>query len=79
MKRKIWVERKVSAGRVRIYGDDYSPSTNYQPYDGRLDGSRQSFAIYPKPDGSHETFVFHGDTPEVDGGIPWTFWYRVTP
>ena len=75
------VIRTIRHSRVKIKGKWYYPPDGY---DGRLDGLRMLFALYPEAD---EIFVFlwgskqcldgdEDDHPEmVDGTLPWCWWY----
>lgn len=41
-----FVIRTIRNGRVRIAGREYAPSGKHE-YDGRLDGMRYAFGVYP--------------------------------
>lgn len=84
-----FVLRTIKAGTVRIFGKLYEPDPQHRAYDGRLDGQRWAFGLYP----SQFPFVnlwgterAYRDGPEVDwdtrpdvidGAFPWTFWREV--
>lgn len=80
------VDRTIRNGSVKIGGRTYRPRNNYMSYDGRLDGMRYSFGVYPQ---TFHVVSLHSvagsmrseddnavmDGPHcVDGSYPWMWW-----
>lgn len=69
------MKRTVKNGIVRINKQRYAPRqfSNDLPYDGRLDGTIQTFYTYPSTD----AIVALWNAPSINGFIEWSFWVRV--
>lgn len=89
-----WVVRKIRHGRVKINGRWFVPKQYAHdaiPYDGRLDGMRYLFALYPYLPtlaNLHSEARLMGKSVEeieaawpgpecVDGKFSWCFWEAV--
>lgn len=82
-----WHLRTVRDGKVRIRGRWYRPAEYHMPYDGRLDGHRFLFGLYPGQEelaalwGTEEAYrADDSDAAQngpdlVDGTWPWYFWH----
>lgn len=87
-----FVERTIRNGEVTIYGRRFRPQDDFMKYDGRLNGQRYVFGLYPISTedvmkGYISKYVFcWGAADEskrdpwgdelVDGTFPWQFWYN---
>jgi hypothetical protein len=84
--------RTVRNGKVRIHGKEYSPSEQHKKYNGRFEGLRLAFGIYPdNPEfvslwGSAAEFhateeerdkLWPGITCDEDHAYPWLWWNRI--
>ncbi len=80
------VDRTIRNGAVRIGGRIYRPSEQHMPYDGRLDGLRYAFGVYPYREGVVSLHSVAGSVNSeddnvvlegphcVDGYYPWLWW-----
>lgn len=85
--RDISFIRVVRSGRIIINKETYVPNERHLKYDGRLDGRRMLFMLYPEGDkfadhihmwGSEEHASGDNDNlPDlVDGYFPWSSWVK---
>jgi hypothetical protein len=84
--KRRFVLRTIKDGRVRIFGKTYAPVERTVPYDGRLDGQRWAFGLYPEYVGSVYLWGSeraYREGPEVDwetrpdvvnGVFVWAWW-----
>lgn len=90
MKTERFAIRTIRRGKVKIGGVTYEPSSQFQVYDGRLDGMRYAFGRYWDADGPRpfvhlwgsEAFYHNPDEkwpgPEcIEGRLPWEWWNAV--
>lgn len=80
------VYRTVRNGAVKIGGRTYRPVEHHMPYDGRLDGVRFAFGVYPYMPRSVSLHSVAGSIPSeddnavmegphcIDGAYPWMWW-----
>ena len=62
--------RTVKAGRVRIYGSWFRVPDDPWPSEGRFEGKRLRFGVYPHIDGGIEPCaVLHSALREEDDGL----------
>lgn len=90
----MFVTRTIIKGRVKIKGKWFYPSDQFMKYDGRLDGQRVAFGLYPAHMGKMKQYTEYvamwGSEKEwedskkgihtmrfgeVNGTIPWYWWY----
>jgi hypothetical protein len=72
--------RTIRQGQVRLYGRTYAPDEQHMKYDGRLDGKRGNFYVYPMRENLAALHHIIGEPHAeiVDGHIPWYFWHETT-
>lgn len=67
------VERTVRNGKVKINGVWYMPDDSSFAYDGRLDGVRCLFGLYPN---YYSTGIFYECHIELWGTVAYSQWHR---
>ena len=81
--------RTIRRGQVKFHGRWFAVDEQYQAYDGRLDGMRYAFGVYPTRDGFEPLLSLWGteaqylnaeapNGPEaIEGTLPWSWWHMV--
>ena len=83
-----FVLRTVRHGSVKVLGRIFRPSNEHLEYDGRLEGERLAFGLYP--DFGEDVISLWGtekeykqrrlnsnSSYEVDGTLPWIWWKQL--
>ena len=82
------VLRTIRKGKVKFHNHWFAVDEHHQAYDGRLDGMRYAFAVYPTKAGFEPYLSLWGteaqyrnaDAPPgpevIDGTILWYWWHE---